>query len=334
MSKPAGSARLEADGGAGASSEEFFRSPQFLEAEGVTHTLIVELGAASARLPVIVREVGAHHVRNPLDPGDSADLYPPALDAVSPYGYPGAQVIGDPIHPADVDWSHTGLVSAFVRDRLGEPPALADGNDRSVVLVSDPELKRKSRMSDRQQIRKNEAAGYEVSHVPGPETTADQRAGFCAVYSETMVHLDASERYRFEPTYFDLLFDSPRSELFLVTGPDGDTAAAAITAVSDGFLHYYLSGTADAHRRRAPSKNMIVAVTDRAEELGLPMNLGGGVHPGDGLEEFKRGFTNRELHFRTHEVVCDLGLYAELSEGRADDGFFPLYRSPVAEAGS
>ena len=78
---------------------------------------------------------------------------------------------------------------------------------------------------------------------------------------------------------------------------------------------------------------MIVAVTDRAEELGLPMNLGGGVHPGDGLEEFKRGFTNRELHFRTHEIVCDLGLYAELSEGRADEGFFPLYRSPVAEAG-
>jgi hypothetical protein len=317
MATPKGTARLEADGGAGAASEEFFRSPQFLEAEGVTHTLIVELGERSSKIPVLVRE---------LDGADGC------LDASSPYSYPGAEVTGEPIDADDVDWSGAGLVSVFIRDRLGEPTALAGAADRSVVLVSDPELKRKSRMSDRQQIRKNEAAGYEVMRTPGPETSADQRASFHAVYIETMEHLDASDRYRFEPRYFDLLFDSPRTDLFLVNGPDGDTAAAAIGAISDGFLHYYLSGTADAHRRKAPSKNLIVAVTDYAEQRGLPMNLGGGIHPGDGLEEFKRGFANRELPFRTHEIVCDLGRYAELTEGRADDGFFPLYRAPVPES--
>jgi hypothetical protein len=147
-----------------------------------------------------------------------------------------------------------------------------------------------------------------------------------------MDHLEAGARYRFEPAYFNLLFDSPRTDLFMVTGPEGDTAAAAITAISDGFLHYYLSGTASAHRSRAPSKNLIVAVTDYAEGLGLPMNLGGGVHPGDSLEEFKRGFANRELPFRTHEIVCNLSLYAQLTAGRADDGFFPLYRSDVPGA--
>ena len=50
---------------------------------------------------------------------------------------------------------------------------------------------------------------------------------------------------------------------------------------------------------------MVTAVIDRAEELGLPMNLGGGVHPGDGLEEFKRGFTNRTEPWFTSEIVCD-----------------------------
>ena len=225
MSGPAGTARLEQDGGAAAASEEFFRSPQFLEAEGVTHTLIVELGERSSKIPVIVRELeGAEGV----------------LDASSPYSYPGAEVTGEPIDPNEVDWSGSGLVSVFIRDRLGEPTALQGAADRSIVLVSDPELKRKSRMSDRQQIRKNEAAGYEISRTPGPETTAEQRAEFHAVYTETMDHLEASERYRFEPAYFDLLFDSPRTELFLGTGPEGDTAAAAITAISDGFLHYYL----------------------------------------------------------------------------------------------
>jgi hypothetical protein len=308
-----GAARLEADGGAAAVSDEFFRSSQFLEAEGTTHTLVVELGERRSAIPVLVRAIEGTA----------------AFDAVSPYSYPGGEVTGEPIDPAEVDWSGAGIVSVFIRDRLGEPAALAGGADRSVVLVSDPELPRKSRMSDRQQIRKNEAAGYEISRTPGPETSAEQRAAFCAVYSETMDHVDAPDRLRYEPAYFDLLFDSPRTDLFLVAGPQGDIAAAAIAARSDGFLHYYLSGTAHEHRKRAPSKNLIVAVTDYAEELGLPMNLGGGMKPGDGLEEFKRGFGNRELPFRTHQIVCDPAAYAELSGGREDQGFFPLYRAPA-----
>ena len=324
-----GVAWLEADAGAAAASDEFFRSRQFLEAEGVTHTLIVELEDRRSAIPLIVRDIsGSAGPPNPADRGEPRHHEVHALDASSPYSYPGGEVTGEPIDPSQVDWSQTGLVSVFIRDRLGEPTALAGAADRSIVLVSDPELKRKSRMSDRQQIRKNEAAGYEISRTPGPECDAERRAAFHAVYMETMDHLAASDRYRFEPAYFDLLFDSPRTDLFIVTGPEGDTAAAAITAISDGFLHYYLSGTADAHRKGAPSKNMIVAVTDYAEGLGLPMNLGGGVQPGDSLEEFKRGFANRELPFRTHEVVCDLSLYAQLSAGRADDGFFPLYRAP------
>lgn len=307
-------ARLEADAGAGATGAEFFRGAEFLEAEGTTHTLTIESSTSRAAMPLIVREIeGAAGAR----------------DATSPYSYPGAEVSGDPIDPAAVDWSATGLVSVFGRDRLGDPPALRGGTERSIVLVSDPSLPRKSRMSDRQQIRKNETAGYSIGHLPGPETTAAQRAEFHTVYSETMAHVGAGERYLFEPAYFDLLFASPRSRLFVATGPGGEVAAAAITALSDGFLHYYLSGTADAHRGRAPSKNLIVAVTDYAESLALPMNLGGGVRAGDGLEEFKRGFANAELPFRTHELICEPTRYEQLSGGRGDAGFFPRYRAPA-----
>jgi hypothetical protein len=307
-------ARLEADQGDAASGEEFFRSPQFLEAEGVTHSLLVEAAAGSVALPVVVREI------------DGTDG---ALDASSPYSYPGGEVSGESIDSTAVDWSATGLVSLFVRDRLGEPTAFAGATDRSMVLVSDPELPRKSRMSDRQQIRKNAAAGYEVFDLPGPESSAEQRAEFHRVYTETMVGVGAAERYMFDRRYFDLLFSSKRSSMFVATGPEGDVAAAAIAVISDGFLHYYLSGTAEAHRRRAPSKNLIVAVTDRAEGLGLPMNLGGGITPGDGLEEFKRGFANCELPFRTHEIVCDPERYRQLVGDReAEEGFFPAYRSP------
>lgn len=305
-------ARLEPDRGEAASSEEFFRSREFLTAEGVSHTLLIEEGSSTAAIPVRVREI------------ESA---PGLFDATSPYSYPGAEVRGKPIDPREIDWSRTDLVSVFVRDRLGEPAALARGTERSIVLVSDPALPRKSRMSDRQQIRKNEVAGYTAESLPGPATSADDRAGFHSVYSATMRAVDAADRYRFEAGYFELLFGSPRSLLFRVLDPEGDLAAAAIAVLSDGFLHYYLSGTADAHRRRAPSKNLIESVIAHAEGLGVPMNLGGGIEPGDGLEEFKRGFANRELPFRTHELVCDRDRYAELSAGREPGGFFPLYRA-------
>jgi hypothetical protein len=266
-------------------------------------------------VPLLVREI----------PGSSG-----RVDAISPYSYPGAAVSGPPIDPGSIDLAASGLVSLFVRDRLGDPPAFAGGTDRSVVLVSDPELERKSRMSDRQQIRKNEADGYAPRVVAGPESAAEDRARFLAVYTETMHAVSAAEHYFFGAEYFDALLSSPLSWLVEVAGPDGDVAASALAVRSDGFLHYYLSGTADAHRSRAPSKNLIVASNDLADELGLPLNLGGGVKPGDGLEEFKRGFANHELPFRTHELIADAGAYEELAAGRdPGSGFFPLYRAPA-----
>ena len=65
-----------------------------------------------------------------------------------------------------------------------------------------------------------------------------------------------------------------------------------------------------------------------AGEVGAPLNLGGGVREGDGLEGFKRGFANAKAPFRTHEIVCDPGAYERLSAGRDAGGFFPAYRAP------
>lgn len=306
-------ARLLADDGAAAAEEQFFRSPQFLAAEGATHTLIVERGSDRAALPVLVREI------------DGAEG---SHDAISPYGYPGAAVEGEPIAAEEVDWSETGLVSVFVRERLGDPPALAAPTERSLVLLSDPGLQRKSRMSDRQQIRKNAAAGLTVSQLPGPEAGEEDLAAFHRIYSETMEQVGAAERYLYPRSYFDQLFSSPLARMFVARTGEGEIAATAIAADSDGVVHYYLSGTANAHRRGAPSKNLIAAVIDDAAERGMPMNLGGGMRAGDRLEEFKRGFANSEAPFRTHEIICDPELYDRLAAGRPESGFFPLYRSP------
>ncbi len=317
-----GRAELIADRGEAASSEEFFRSRPFLDAEGVTHTLRIEAGERALLAPLVVRDL----------PGGGG------RDAISPYGYPGLCTAGkvDPlmrgsnrsaaVDPETVDFGPTGLVSVFIRHTLGEPP-LSGATQRNVVQIADPELPPKSRMSDRQQIRRNLRRGYELRLVPGPETTPEQRAGFLAAYEQTMRRTGAAERYFFGSPYFDRILESPQAWLALCLASGGEVAAASIAARSDGFLHYYLSGSADTHLRDSPMKNVVAALVELSGELGIPLNLGGGISRGDRLEEFKRGFANREQPWRTSEIVCDPAAYARLSSNREAGGFFPAYRA-------
>ncbi|MET0304733.1 MAG: GNAT family N-acetyltransferase [Solirubrobacterales bacterium] len=336
MSSATARAELLADAGAAAESAEFFRSRPFLDAEGVSHTLRIDLGNTELLAPLIVREI------------PNAD----ALDAISPYGYPGLAVKSSasegsrgeplrslpavapeglpptpPLDPQKTDFSPTGLVSVFLRHTLGEPP-LSSAAERNVVQIADPDLPPKSRSSDRNRINKNRRAGYEVELLRGPETSAEQRAGFLAAYEETMRRTEAGERYFFGAVYFDRILESERAWLALAHAPGGGVAAASITVRSDGFLHYYLSGSADAHLRDSPMKNVVAALAELSAEQGLPLNLGGGISPGDPLEEFKRGFANREQPWCTSEIVCDRRAYDRLSAGNTAAGFFPAYRAP------
>ncbi|HEY6145127.1 MAG TPA: GNAT family N-acetyltransferase [Solirubrobacterales bacterium] len=207
------------------------------------------------------------------------------------------------------------------------PSPLAGASERNVVQIADPALPPKSRPSDRRQVRRNLEAGYALDLVPGSETTPEQRAGFLAAYEQTMRRAAAAPHYFFGAGYFDRLLSAERTWLALALAADGTVAAASIAAVSDGYLHYYLSGSADAHLREAPMKNVVSRLVEHAEELGLPLNLGGGISPGDPLEEFKRGFANRRQAWLTSELICDERRYAELSSGRDSGGYFPAYRA-------
>lgn len=344
---------LLADGGRAASGPDFFRSPQFLEAEEATHSLLIReaggQGEPVASAPLLVRSI----------PGSDRH------DAISPYGYPGLAIrdgalprIEFPLDPGTIDFGPTGLVTIFLRHAIsggppvsGDPP-LTGATARNVCLLSDPSLPRKSRASDRQQIRKNLKRGCELQIIPGPETTPEQRAGFFTAYTETMTRTDAAPRYFFSREYFDRTLSAEGTWLFLLyappevedepedggptndSGPAGDraVAAASIAVLSDGLLHYYLSGTADAHLKGAPMKNVVEEMIGFAAERELAVNFGGGLSPGDALEEFKRGFANLEAQWFTSEIVCDpeasAALTAKLAPGQLESGdFFPPYRA-------
>jgi len=304
-------AELLEDGGAAAAEDEFFRSAQFLAAEGATHTLRISGARDDLLAPLWVREIEAG-----------------GRDAISPYGYPGLRGDADPpLDPDALELGGTGLVSLFVRHRL-DVVQLAGATRRGTVQIADPSLPPKSRMSDRQQIRKNLRRGYEVEVVPGPECSRDDRVAFLAAYTETMERADAAERYFYGAEYFDAVLAFPDSWLVVARPPGGGIAAGSVAARSDGMLHYYLSGTATDHLRDSPMKNVVAALCELSAELELPLNLGGGLAPGDRLEEFKRGFANREEPFYTSELVGDPEAYERLSSGRDSPGFFPAYRAP------
>jgi hypothetical protein len=331
VSSPIARAELLEDRGEAATSSEFFRSRPFLEAEGVTHTLRIQGEDFELLAPLIVREIGETGER----------------DAVSPYGYPGLvsergqgharrsnsgeappdiPLSPPAIDPQEIDLSGVCLVSAFIRHTLDQPP-ISGTTERNVVQIADPELAPKSRPSDRRQVRKNIEAGYELALVPGAETTSDQRGGFLDVYEQTMRRTGAAPHYFFGAAYFERVLEADRTWLALATGPGGELAAASLAAVSDGYLHYYLSGSADSHLRDSPMKNVVARLIEHAADLALPLNLGGGISPGDALEEFKRGFANRQETWRTSEIVCDPLAYERLTAGRNPHGFFPAYRA-------
>ena len=304
-------ATLIEDGGAAASEEgHFFRSPHFLRAEGTTHSLIVEAPSELA-LPVVVRDI----------PGGG-------LDAISPYGYPGARSAGPAADPREVDWRTTGLVSLFVRDRVGDPPAFAGGTERAQVQIADPAQPSGVRKRLREQIRRNERRGWSIGVEPGDQAAPEDRAAFERAYAETMARTGAPERYLFKSSYFEELLGADGAWLVLA-GREGERpSAGAIAVVSDGHLHYYLGGTADEALGDSPMKNLFASMTSLAGELGLALNLGGGIEPGDSLDRFKQGFANATAPFRTHEIVCDEEAYERLSRGSTGtEGFFPRYRA-------
>ncbi|MHA7629331.1 GNAT family N-acetyltransferase [Corallococcus sp. M7] len=308
------SAVLVPDQGALALSEDYFRSAHHLRAEGVTHTLLLrdERGNAQ-RIPLIVRPIEGT----------------PYHDAISPYGFPGGALHGlQEVSKESVDWTGTGLVSIFVRDRVVGPQCFAGGTERNEVFFINPRLPVEFREMHYRHIRRNLRLGFVSIAREARAAPREEREGFQAAYRQTMVREGASPRYFFSDTYFEQLFSSPWTWLVTTHAPEGGVASAALCVSSDGMLHYYLGGTADAHLSRSPAKNVFGTLVELCSQLGVTLHLGGGIRPGDSLEQFKRSLSNASSRLHTHELICDPAVYACLSEGRGGSDFFPAYRAP------
>ncbi len=226
----------------------------------------------------------------------------PELDAISPYGYPGVAADGSARRgrearstPTTIDFPRPGWSAIFLRHALGAPAARR--------------RRRAQRGPDRRPRACRRRAAAATASRSAATCAADTRSRSCPARRRRR----ASARASSPPTSRRCAAPMPPSATSSAPptstassrrsapgsrsrgAPAGEIAAASIAALSDGFLHYYLSGSADSHLRDSPMKNVVAALIDLAAEPGLPLNLGGGISPGDRLEEFKRGFANREL---------------------------------------
>ena len=197
--------------------------------------------------------------------------------------------------------------------------------------MHDPAAPRRIRTRLAEQIRANARDGWTVETIAGPDSSALQRDAFAAAYAQTMRRAGAAERYFFERPYFDAALDFERSWL-VACQRRGALGAAAIAAVSDGDAPLLPRRDRRRARSDSPFKNVVAAMLDLADELGMPLNLGGGVHAGRRPGAVQARLRERRAaDFRTHEMVCDAEAYerrrAAAKPARRAPGL-PAYRAP------
>lgn len=169
---------------------------------------------------------------------------------------------------------------------------------------------------------------------------------FLHLYDVTMCRVKASDEYLFRREYFDELRAALGSNLnlFVVKSGSSVLSAGLFTRVGD-IIQFHLSGSASDQMELAPSKMLIdsVRLWGNAEHAKV-FHLGGGVGcREDSLYKFKAGFSDRRHKFKVWKHVLIPDLYQLATEQRQtwllsqglkfrDNGFFPLYRSPLVDS--
>lgn len=286
-------------------------------------------------LPLVLRDV----------PGGGA------LDAVSPYGYPGP--VSNAPAGAHKFWrraagalveglSAAGVVSAFVRlHPVVETPlhVLADAGDvvRHGETVSiDLSLTVEQIWGGTRATHRNEINRARRADISVQVDQWDLLDEWTELYHQTMQRLEADPTYLYSRAHFALLRETvPHMHLFLAHDRDV-VVAGQVVFEHAGLVQTHLSATRSGTRRTHADKLLYDEVRRWAKKRGARLHhLGGGLGGRqDGLFAFKAGFGSGRHPFHTWRVVVDPEAYRRLTAtahargfGSPGDGFFPAYRA-------
>ncbi|MBC7915778.1 MAG: GNAT family N-acetyltransferase [Pyrinomonadaceae bacterium] len=206
-----------------------------------------------------------------------------------------------------------------------------NGNTISIDLtVSLEEQRSKYRRQFRAKSRQLREKGFYLKRAESNEEVQE----FVKIYNENMARVKAETYYHFDESYFFTMLNSAdfgSSVLLLYFG--NEIASGAFVTFSNDIMQFHLAATNNKYLKEGPMKLLI----DEASKVGRKNNmkflhLGGGVGGNeDSLFEFKAGFSDTVLSFKTWRYISDQKAYDELvgaignlSQNKSD--FFPLYR--------
>jgi hypothetical protein len=134
----------------------------------------------------------------------------------------------------------------------------------------------------------------------------------------------------FPPSYFAALAAAPEVTA-LVASHDGEPVAMSLWVEEPDVAYYHLGASSELGYRLHAAYGLMAAALEMFG-AGRILHLGGAAgladDPGDGLAQFKRGFSNRRLTAYLCGARLDPARYAALAGGRSDADYFPAYRRP------
>ncbi|GAA4918101.1 GNAT family N-acetyltransferase [Nesterenkonia rhizosphaerae] len=323
------------------------------------------LAPANGRLMAAVLNDGPGHVLYPFYLREIPETTAPSSDSgavagkdiTSPYGY------GGPLHwglknsnaTAARFWTEfdawaaaEGVVSEFVRFSLFPEELLPyPGPTRARQLnyvrdldVPDEELWDGVESKVRRNARRARREGVRII-IDDQGTRVED---FLRIYLGTMDRRASAQWYRFDRTFFEgLHLALPGQFAYVLAELDGEIVSADLLLLGTTTGYYFLGGTEASSFSVRPNDLVKVEAMNWLRSTGRRRYvLGGGVHPQDGLERYKRGFApHGAVSFSTGERVLAPQHYERLVErtrksfsdcGTAwdeSDDFFPPYRRQV-----
>ena len=208
-----------------------------------------------------------------------------------------------------------------------------NGNTVSIDLTTSlQEQRSKYRRQFRSKIKQLREKGFYLKKAESKEEVRS----FVKIYNENMSRVKAESYYYFDEKYFFNMLNSAdfESSVLLLYLGDEITSGGFVT-FSNNIMQFHLAATNSKYLHDGPMKLLIDEASIVGRENNMKyLHLGGGVggHE-DSLFEFKAGFSNEILSFKTWRYVSDRAAYNELvnnnwkiKEIKSD--FFPLYRKP------
>jgi hypothetical protein len=187
-----------------------------------------------------------------------------------------------------------------------------------------PDGMRKGRRSDLNFARRTLHVTWTNGESPDVGSNLDR---FVALYEQAMEGHHADDFYKFPPAYFSRLASLGHSFNIAFAWMGDQLAGASIFLAGRDYAHYHLAAGNELGMKHKAATLLIIEGARWARQLGCKLlHLGGGMSPGDSLEDFKRSFGTELYRYAYLLAVIDQERFEQLS--RLPDAPWPYNSGP------